>query len=805
MLIASAVPASGQTTRIMPCGDSITYDNHSGDARPVGERISYRYPLWQLLTNAGADFEFVGGVYAGYDIIPDPQDAHNEGWPGWTDNQVAAAIYGWLVANPADIVLLHIGTNAVNVDPGQVEDILDEVDRYESDYSATVHVVLAKIINRITYDSTTSQFNTNIETMALARAGDLITIVDMEDGAGVIYDYPASGGDMIDNLHPTDDGYGKMAYVWYEALQTLMPDASLTCPLDISNYWMMEKEFAPYVNQFGMIARSANPPGWTTGRVGYGQLFDYTNEVDVEDDDTLDWGPSDSFTLEFWMKKTNPVHGTATDNNEVILGRDDSTTQQHWWLGVAATTSPPGKACFHLRDNNFNGNAIYGTTVIQDGMWHHVAAVRDGSTGTNYLYVDGVEEGSLAMAYPGGFVADDIPMNIGWLNLGSSYYHYDGIVDEIAIFDRALSDTEIAGHYVAGNGGLGYCTGGDYAPAITSTPVTEVYSDESYAYDVQAVGNPAPAFALLQAPPGMTIDPVTGLVWWLPTGTGDFTVEVEASNSQGTDTQLYTLSVTERPDCPADMDTYWKLEETSGTTYEDFMNNLQGQALVSPPTPTSPGIVGDCQDFNGTSDFITVDDDPLLDWAVDTSFTIELWFNATNVSSRNKVMIGRDENSGTHWWLGLNQSTGYANWNLLDSSRTGAAVTGSTSLNDGGWHHLVAVRDESLNQNRLYVDGGLVGTATHDYGADFGASTTLGIGYMAYNLNPDYYYDGLLDEIALYDRPLTEGEILDHWNGGAGKSYCVEGPAAPVIVSAPVTTGTVGDPYVYDVNATGNP
>ena len=124
VLIAVSVPALGQTIRIMPCGDSITYDNYSGDSRPEGERISYRYPLWQLLTNAGANFEFVGGVYAGYDIIPDPQDAHNEGWPGWRDDQVAGAIYGWLVANPADIVLLHIGTNGVNVDPGQVEDIL---------------------------------------------------------------------------------------------------------------------------------------------------------------------------------------------------------------------------------------------------------------------------------------------------------------------------------------------------------------------------------------------------------------------------------------------------------------------------------------------------------------------------------------------------------------------------------------------------------------------------------------------------------------------------------------------------------
>jgi hypothetical protein len=477
----------------------------------------------------------------------------------------------------------------------------------------------------------------------------------------------------------------------------------------------------------------------------------------------------------------------------------------HWWLGVAATTSPPGKVCFQLRDTNHDGDAVYSSTVVQDGEWHHVAAVRDGAAGINYVYVDGVEEGALPMTYGADFSGIDIPMNVGWLDL-NPYYHYDGIVDEVAIYGRALDATEIFTHYVAGTTGLGYCTGGEASPIITSNPVTHIYSDQIYAYDVQAVGNPAPGFALLDGPAGMTIDPATGLIEWTPSGIGDYPVEVEASNSQGTDTQAFTLSVTERPLCPDGMDTYWKLDDPTPGTYVDHYGGFDGQALVSPPAPSSPGIVGDCQDFNGTSNFITVADDPVFDWAGDVNFTIELWFNATNVASRNKVMIGRDQGGGSpHWWLGLNQSTGYANWNLLDANGNGIGVTGSTSLNDGQWHHMVAVRDESLNQNRLYVDGGLVATASHNYTAGFGASTSIGIGYMAYNSNPDYYYDGKLDEIALYSRALDLTEIQDHWNGGAGMSYCSDDAAAPVITSTPVTSGQIGEPYSYDVNASGIP
>ena len=159
VILAMLVPAAGSAqngpTRIMPLGNSITYDNHSGDSRPSSERISYRYPLWQLLVDDGYLFDFVGGVTAGEAIFP---DAENEGWPGWEDWEIADNVYSFLSANPADIILLHIGTNGLDTDTTDVEDILDEIDRYETDSGTEIWVVLARIINRMSYSSTTTQF-----------------------------------------------------------------------------------------------------------------------------------------------------------------------------------------------------------------------------------------------------------------------------------------------------------------------------------------------------------------------------------------------------------------------------------------------------------------------------------------------------------------------------------------------------------------------------------------------------------------------------------------------------------------------
>jgi len=82
-------------------------------------------------------------------------------------------------------------------------------------------------------------------------------------------------------------------------------------------------------------------------------------------------------------------------------------------------------------------------------------------------------------------------------------------------------------------------------PVITSTPDTTAFVGVPYTYDVDATGIPAPTFALITFPTGMTINPNSGLIQWTPTAVGDSDVCVEASNSAGADTQCFTISVAE--------------------------------------------------------------------------------------------------------------------------------------------------------------------------------------------------------------------------------------------------------------------
>jgi hypothetical protein len=84
-------------------------------------------------------------------------------------------------------------------------------------------------------------------------------------------------------------------------------------------------------------------------------------------------------------------------------------------------------------------------------------------------------------------------------------------------------------------------------PVIISNPETEAMQGEIYHYQVQASGEPAPFFSLLESPPGLAINSGSGLIEWLPSNSGKFQVEVKAENVAGNDTQMYTIDVSPIP------------------------------------------------------------------------------------------------------------------------------------------------------------------------------------------------------------------------------------------------------------------
>lgn len=217
LLIGQTV-LSAQTVRIMPLGDSITYDDLHSDypnPRPKGVRHGYRNHLWYMLKDAGYDVNFVGTRIAGEDIVP-AFDPDNEGHPGWTSYDIAEHILNYLNYAKPDTVLLHIGTNDGSTSTRGVESILNEIDQYERDSGQRVLVLVALIIDRQVHDPIITVFNNRLIKLISRRrqSGDIVTLVNMYKDAGIL------SSEYADNTHPTDAGYQKMAKVWFNAIQT---------------------------------------------------------------------------------------------------------------------------------------------------------------------------------------------------------------------------------------------------------------------------------------------------------------------------------------------------------------------------------------------------------------------------------------------------------------------------------------------------------------------------------------------------------------------------------------------------------
>ncbi|MCX2741156.1 LamG-like jellyroll fold domain-containing protein [Pontibacter anaerobius] len=465
----------------------------------------------------------------------------------------------------------------------------------------------------------------------------------------------------------------------------------------------------------------------------------------------FEWGPNSSFTIELWMKSS----GSSSDN-QVFIGRDAKDSNMMWWLGM----NTDGFAQFDLYDRSRTGFSTVGEGVkINDNKWHHIVVVRDGRLRLNKLYVDGYKVAGFQYDYPDNFESGS-PVNIGFLDLNNGY-GYNGLLDELMVYNRDLTETEVRARYNNGSGS--YCGPQAVKPVIMSEAVTYGVVNQKYTYDVQAVGNPAPVYALEAAPAGMTINASTGEISWIPSAAGSFPVRVTASNNAGADQQEFTISVKQGVGEKTGMLHHWMLHELRGPVYKDYYTPSHASGTDSSLPKAVKGVVSGGQEFDGQDDGLDVEESQNFNWAADENFSIELWMRSTGSTSGNRVLIGRDaKDSEAHWWLGLD-SEGRAIFTLLDLEWTGPRPESGSGpkLNDGKWHQMVAVRNGGSGLTEVYVDGERVGSNSFRYPYGFSSSSPVNIGYL--NDGNGYHYGGILDEVKLFGRVLSAEEVKQRY------------------------------------------
>jgi len=152
------------------------------------------------------------------------------------------------------------------------------------------------------------------------------------------------------------------------------------------------------------------------------------------------------FSVAGWFKTT----GTG---NQVILGKRDAGGIG-WQVSVNSSNVELG-----LDDGG--SVAVTGSTVVSDNEWHHVVFITDRTTG--YIYLDGQFEVSGSVAAVSETLTNAIATTIGCKVSGAgTQNHFDGALDEIMFWDKALMPYEVIDLYNEGAGASPAINAGGY-------------------------------------------------------------------------------------------------------------------------------------------------------------------------------------------------------------------------------------------------------------------------------------------------------------------------------------------------------
>ena len=176
-----------------------------------------------------------------------------------------------------------------------------------------------------------------------------------------------------------------------------------------------------------------NGPSWTTGQKGGAVVFDGSHYVDLG---ASTWFNRQTFTISLWVNPgtTQLQYADIIDNNHrndiswVIQQNMDETNKYYWGYST-------------------NGSATH--FELKPSVWSHLTVSRDGSSGENKVYINGLLVNSTIS-----------PANInydgteylrlgkwgGWLWNGH-YREWNGSMDDLKIYDRTLTAEEIKAEY----------------------------------------------------------------------------------------------------------------------------------------------------------------------------------------------------------------------------------------------------------------------------------------------------------------------------------------------------------------------
>ena len=189
----------------------------------------------------------------------------------------------------------------------------------------------------------------------------------------------------------------------------------------------------------------------------------------------------------------------------------------------------------------------------------------------------------------------------------------------------------------------------------------------------------------------------------------------------------------------------------------------------NPTYNISGGKFAGAFEFDGINDYINVSDDPSL--RITEALTIESWvnFNSLGSSSNYIGLVAKWDYFGSGWGYGLfrEPTTNNFSFHLSYTGSDNVYIESDNVPSVNTWYHVVGTYNGSTLL--LYING-VLQAETATISGIYSNTDPVTIGSFEVN-NKDYWFNGTIDEVAIYNRTLSADEILNHYRLGEGEYY----------------------------------
>jgi hypothetical protein len=502
------------------------------------------------------------------------------------------------------------------------------------------------------------------------------------------------------------------------------------------------------------------------GKFGNTGSFDGTDDSLTYTNQVI---PIGGKSISFWVNPNN------VSNNPLILDNIGGASAKN---GTSIQLLSSNKIVFGSNQGT-SGTvrfALSSSSNIQLEEWQYITAIWDGTTNTNAvkLYINGVLDAQ------GTSATTEINNATHNLVIGAfangAVPKLSGFLDEVAIYSRALSATEIKNIY---NGGRNIAAASQFTIVDSGGSETLGNAESSTTDDWHSIGNTLRTNTT-GAKTRFTTDTNTTEVWAglsyssaggiikatiTPSVGGDSVVNYIDTYSSTIKSEQKTLVATGlRPDTydvvleltgksnsqalVADSSVgdiasgqvgYWKMDGD----FTDSSGNGNNGTANGGVAANEKGVYGNMGSFDGSDDYVDMGDPAVL--GMTSAITVSTWIKNTDFSASSKYFV--DKNGAYRFFITSGNKVNF----LIDNSPAGSVQ--STNIISSEWTHITGTYDGT--NIKLYINGVLDAELAYATGLrDFASNFIIGAADSGSSK-----FTGQIDDVAIYDRALRSDEI----------------------------------------------